>query len=180
VTEEETGQTSEEGATGSLRAVLDTNVFVAAYLSRNPRSPNKELIQRWRAGEFTLLISEAILKEIAQEFQELGIDQQLTIELIAHIIVDARQVDVAPEDVQSVIVQDPDDDQIIACAVAGNADYLVTYDPHFDVLEGEYQGIRILDGLHFLYVVRGDVRPADRAAPPSSAPIGPAAPSSTP
>lgn len=161
MTEEKAGQVSEEDIAASPRAVLDTNVFVAAYLSKNPRSPNKELIQRWRAGEFTLLISEAILKEIVRKFEELGIDQQLTIELIAHIMVDAQQIDVAPEEVQSVIVQDPDDDHIIACAVAGNADYLVTYDPHFDHLEGEHRGIQILDGLHFLYVVRGDVKPAD-------------------
>ncbi|MEA3459411.1 MAG: hypothetical protein U9R11_01835 [Chloroflexota bacterium] len=38
----------------------------------------------------------------------------------------------------------------------GRADYLVTYDPHFDCLGGEYRGFKIVDGLHFLYVVRGD------------------------
>jgi hypothetical protein len=37
---------------------------------------------------------------------------------------------------------------------------IVTYDPHFDCLGGEFQGIRIIDGLHFLYVVRGDRKPA--------------------
>ena len=32
----------------------------------------------------------------------------------------------------------------------------MTYDRHLDVLSGAYQGIPILDGLHFLYIVRGD------------------------
>ena len=32
--------------TERLRAVFDTNVFVAAFLSRNPTSPTKELIER--------------------------------------------------------------------------------------------------------------------------------------
>ena len=41
----------------------------------------------------------------------------------------------------------------------GGATHLVTYDPHFEVLGGEYEGIKILDGLHFLYVVRGDIKP---------------------
>ena len=41
----------------------------------------------------------------------------------------------------------------------GGATYIVTYDPHFEVLGGEYEGIKVLDGLHFLYVVRGDVKP---------------------
>lgn len=161
MTEEVTGRARDGDDAAPPSAVLDTNVFVAAYLSTNPCSPNKELIQRWRAGEFTLLISEAILNEIVRKFDELGIDQQLTIELIAHIMVDAQQIGVTPQQVQPVIVQDPDDDHILACAVTGNADYLVTYDPHFDDLEGEYRGIQILDGLHFLYVVRGDVKPAD-------------------
>ena len=40
-----------------LRAVLDTNVFVAAYLSRNPNSPTREIIDRWLRGEFDLLYS---------------------------------------------------------------------------------------------------------------------------
>jgi len=41
-----------------LRAVLDTNVPIAAHLSRNPRSPTIELIDRWRAGEFVQLYSD--------------------------------------------------------------------------------------------------------------------------
>jgi len=47
--------------------VLDANVYVAAYLSRNPRSPNKELFQRWRDTQFVLLVSEAILKEVVEK-----------------------------------------------------------------------------------------------------------------
>ena len=70
---------------------------------------------------------------------------------------DAEYISVKKADVQRVIVNDPDDDHILACAVVGRADYLVTYDPHFDCLGSEYQGIQILDGLHFLYIVRGDV-----------------------
>lgn len=60
----------------------------------------------------------------------------------------------------ALIVDDPDDDLIMACAITGQADYVVTYDPHFDCLGGEFRGIRILDRLHFLYVVRGDAKPA--------------------
>ena len=141
------------------RAVLDANIYAAAYLSRNPRSPNKEVFRRWRAGEFVLLTSEAILGEVIEKFDELDIVQQLTIELLSHIIADAEYISVPSENVQTVIANDPEDDAVLACAVVGKADYLVTYDPHFDCLGGEYQGTQILDGLHFLYVVRGDVKP---------------------
>jgi len=148
-----------EETSASLRAVLDTNIYVAAYLSGNPRSPNKELFRRWRAGEFVLLVSRAILREIIEKFDERDIDQQLTVDLVAHIMATAEYTSVEEASVQRVISNDPDDDHILACAVAGEADYLVTYDPDFDCLEGDYQGIQILDGLHFLYVVRGDVKP---------------------
>jgi len=139
-----------------IRAVFDTNVYVAAYLSKNHRSPNKELFRRWRDGQFALLVSDAVLEEVIEKFDQIGIDQALTIELIAFILVAAEHVTVSAHEINSVIDGDPDDDQVVACAVAGKADYLVTYDPHFDCLGGKYKGIHVLDGLHFLYVVRGD------------------------
>jgi len=78
--------------------VFDANVYVAAYLSRNPRSPNKELFPRWRDHQFLLLVSKAVLKEVVEKFGELGIDQQLTVELVAHILADAEYVHVSEED----------------------------------------------------------------------------------
>ena len=146
----------EEETKAPHRSVLDANVYVAAYLSRNPRSPNKELFQRWRDSQFVLLVSKAVLTEVVEKFSELGIDQRLTLELVSHILADAEYVHVSEEDVQPIILADPDDDHVLACAVVGRADYLVTYDPHFDCLGGEYRGVKILDGLHFLYVVCGN------------------------
>ena len=143
-----------------IRAVFDANIYVAAYLSKNPRSPNKELFRRWRAREFTLLVSHAILEEVIEKFDQRGIDQALTLELVSFILADAEYIVTSDEAPPALIVDDPDDDLILACAMAGNAGYLVTYDPHFDCLGGEFQGIRVLDGLQFLYVVRGDTRPA--------------------
>lgn len=143
-----------------IRAVFDSNVYVAAYLSKNPRSPNKELFRRWRAREFTLLVSRATLEEVIEKFDQRGIDQALTVELVSFMLADAEYVVTSDEELPALIVDDPDDDLILACAIAGNANYLVTYGPHFDCLGGEFQGIRILDGLHFLYVVRGDTKPA--------------------
>lgn len=146
----------EEETKTTLRAVFNANVYVAAYLSRNPHSPNKELFRHWREHQFVLLVSKAVLEEVVEKFGELGIDQRLTLELVAHILADAEYVHVSEEDVQPIILADPDDDHVLACAVVGKANYLVTYDPHFDCLGGEYKGLEILDGLHFLYVVRGD------------------------
>jgi len=53
--------------TERLRAVLDTNVFVSAFLSRNPTSPTREIVQRWQAGEFVLLSSESLIDEVTEK-----------------------------------------------------------------------------------------------------------------
>jgi putative PIN family toxin of toxin-antitoxin system len=139
-----------------LRAVLDPNVFVSAFLSRSPTSPTQELIQRWEADEFTLLISDALLEEVAEKLDAHGISQGRIVELLTLMDRLAERVVVPDEAVTSVIEADPTDDPILACAVVGEADYLISYDAHFDVLEGEYQGIKITRALPFLWAVRGD------------------------
>ncbi len=147
--------------TERLRAVFDTNVFVSAFLSRNPTSPTRELVRRWEDNEFILLVSDALLEEVAGKLMEHGIEQERVIEFLTLVGRLAEWVDVPPEAVKPVIVADPDDDVIMACAVVGKADYLVSYDPHFDCLEEEYQGIKVTKALPFLWAVRGDRPPGN-------------------
>lgn len=141
------------------RAVFDTNVIVAAIKARNPASPTAELIRRWLAGEFYLLYSTALLEEYAEKLTARKADPGKTAEFLAELIRRGMPVVVPPSEVKAVILADPDDDHVIACAVVGGATHIVTYDPHFAVLGESYQGIAILDGLHFLYALRGDVPP---------------------
>lgn len=56
--------------TDRLRAVLDTNVFLSAFLSRNPASPTKEILQRWQDGEFILLVSDDLIDELTEKLLE--------------------------------------------------------------------------------------------------------------
>lgn len=143
-----------------LRAVFDTNIFVAAYLSKNPDSPTVELLKRWREEEFELLYSDDLLVEIEEKFSARGISDEHKDSLLVELHDLGSHIEVNPSDVKPVISADPDDDFILACAVVGQADYLVTYDAHFDVLDGKYQGIKITEALPFLWVVRGDKPPA--------------------
>lgn len=142
-----------------LCAVFDTNIFVAAYLSKNPNSPTMELLRRWLQGEFELLYSDDLLVEIDEKFSARGINDEHKDDLLVELRDFATYVKVKPSDVKSVITADPDDDFILACAVVGRADYLVSYDAHFDVLGGEYRGVKITEALPFLWAVRGDRPP---------------------
>ena len=146
-------------ATNQWRVVLDTNIFVAAHTSKNPRSPNKELIQRWLLGQFDLLYSQVMLEEMVNKLKEKQISQGLIIELVANLIHLAKRVEVPPETVRKIIIADPDDDQLLACALCGKANYLITYDKHFDVLGDSYQGIQIKEPLPFLFALRQHLSP---------------------
>jgi putative PIN family toxin of toxin-antitoxin system len=56
---------------------------------------------------------------------------------------------VKPATALSVIKEDPDDNRVLECAVAGNADYIVTGDRHLLKL-GVYNSISILTVREFL------------------------------
>ncbi len=51
----------------------------------------------------------------------------------------------SPTNVPRVIVNDPDDDHVLACALAAQADLIVSGDKHLHSLGGQYQGIRIVN-----------------------------------
>jgi len=53
----------------------------------------------------------------------------------------------------SVIQRDPKDDQVLACALAAQAQYIVTRDK--DLLDlGYYQGIQIMKPEQFIHLLR--------------------------
>lgn len=144
-----------------LRAVLDTNVIIAALKSKNPGSPTVELLQRWRQGEFTLLYSDDLLLKYRETFISRNIELSLRVAFLASLDALGERITLRPDQIETRVPDDPDDDIVIACALVGNATHLVTYDPHLLDLGETYQGVAILDGLHFLYVVRGDTPPAE-------------------
>ena len=47
----------------ALRAVLDTNVLLAAARSNHVTSPTAEILERWQQREFQLLVSLDTLSE---------------------------------------------------------------------------------------------------------------------
>jgi putative PIN family toxin of toxin-antitoxin system len=136
--------------------VLDTNIFVSAALSKNPSSPTREALDRWKRGEFVLLICTALAEEIAEKLLDRSVDPDKINALVQSLVRLAEWVEVPPEKIETLL-SDPDDNVIVACAVEGQANYLVTYDPHFDSLQGEYRGVKIVKAIPFLEVLRGNV-----------------------
>ena len=131
---------------GKLRAVLDTNVYFAAFKSL--RGVPHELWRRAVRQEYTLVVSPAIIRELADvlrndlDWPEPSIVAQL--KFIAHVA-----TIIHPKCALQVIAADPDDDRIIECAVAGKADLIVSYDRHLTDVKA-FQGIGIVRPVDFL------------------------------
>jgi len=139
--------------TRKIRAVLDTNVFVSAALNKNTNSPTRETLDRWKRGEFVLLICTPLAEEIIEKLLDHRVDKEKVGDLVETLANWAEWVEVPAEKIESLL-SDPDDNVVVACAVEGKANYLVTYDPHFDSLNGDYRGIKIVKAIPFLEVLR--------------------------
>lgn len=144
--------------TERYRAVFDTNVFVSAALSKSLTSPTRELLARWEQDAFTLLTCEALAAELIEKLLAHQIGPNLIARLVATLGLLAEWVAVPAANIVPVLA-DPDDDIVLACAALGKADFIVTYDPHFDLLGGRYGDIQIVKALPFLWQVRGDQPP---------------------
>lgn len=138
-----------------IRAVFDTNIVVSGLLWTGAPS---RAIDAAIEGQFTLLASEALLTELTtvlsrrkfqSRFEQLG-------KSVDDFIANYRAlVDfVEPPAIQPVILADPADDAVLACAAAGKANYIVSGDNKHLLSLGEYEAIPIIKINEFLEKLR--------------------------
>ena len=111
----------------SVRIVLDTGIFISALITRG--TPPDRLYQSWRKRHFTLITSVEQLEEIERVLSYKKLERFINpveAQILLHglrrralVACDLPTVDLSP---------DADDNKIIATALAGNADYLVSGD----------------------------------------------------
>jgi uncharacterized protein len=134
------------------RVVFDTNVFVSAVLVKNGL-PARAL-QAWQARQFILLLSPAIIAEIQHtlSYERIRRKYALTDQDVADLVTLLAKDGVVistPLVVTGVIPDDPDDEQILACALSGEAELIVSGDQHLLALTS-YAGIPIITVRDFL------------------------------
>jgi uncharacterized protein len=136
-----------------VRIVLDTNVVVSAlFWIGKPR----QILQHVEQGRISLCTSPWLIAELYDVIQRPKLRKQLrrsnttADETIAAYIRDVETV-VQPTQVVKRIAADPDDDHVLACALAAKADYIVSGDRHLRDLK-IYQDIPILNAADFLAV----------------------------
>lgn len=129
-----------------MRVVLDTNTLVSGLIS--PGGPPRRLLDGARTQAFELCSSATLLAELldvlsrekfATRLAQTGLTPQGIVGELRRLATMA-----APQAVPRVIEHDADDDHVLACALAGQADLIVSGDKHLLGLGGQYEGIRIV------------------------------------
>jgi putative PIN family toxin of toxin-antitoxin system len=133
-----------------LRAVLDANVYVSAYV--RPEGPPGRIIERFlRDRAFELVLSADIVEEVLQALAypkvlksaRSKVEPSLWFEdvvMLAEFVTDQQ---IEP------VSADPDDDKYVAAAIEGRASFVVSGDP--DLLDiKEHRGVRVVNPRAFL------------------------------
>jgi len=133
-----------------MRIVLDTNTVVSGLFWRGKPFQVLELM---RSGAIEVYTSEAILEELLDVLQRPKFSRRLTLlgfsapEVVNSFVSWVKVVEV--KEVEKIVISDPDDDQIIACAQLVNADFIISGDA--DILNiKEKIAIPVLNSGEFL------------------------------
>jgi putative PIN family toxin of toxin-antitoxin system len=141
----------ERGRKTGLSVVLDTNVYVSIFTH-----PERPIFQVWThavQGHYELVVSPAIVAEFARVSRRDFHWDEKKVRIHVRLINKTAKV-VAPKTIPDVIQEDPDDNHILACALAGKANLIVSHD--LDLLRlKQYKGIGIMSPIDFLHTLEG-------------------------
>ena len=133
-----------------MRAVADTNIVVSGLLWHGPP---RQVLDAARSGAIVLYTTREMLADLddvlrcpkfAARLEQAAVTPDSLI--LGHA---ALTTLVPAASIGPVIAADPDDDEVLACAVSAQAEAIISGDPHLLQL-GEYQGIRMLTAVQFL------------------------------
>ena len=136
-----------------MRVLLDTNVLAGGMTGeiRGSIRPPSQLWRRWRAKQFDLIVSAHLLDELERTLSTAWFRERTTPDAIAVLLRDVRDNAIFVEPIDEVrgIASHWQDDLVLAAAVSGKADYLVTGDAKFRRV-GEYLGVKLCTPAEFL------------------------------
>jgi len=137
-----------------IRAVFDTNVFVAALLKTSGLTAR--LLSLWQKARLTLIFSEETIAEVLNVLAELGIarSRRQRVESLIRRPKKRRSIIVTSRQRLAVVPHEPDN-RFLEAAVEGRAAYLVTNNKqHFqDAGLTEFHGVHIVSIGEFLEIM---------------------------
>ncbi len=127
------------------RVVLDTNIYISSvFWLGKPHQIVELAIDR----KIQVFISTEILEELERVLKRDFLEDHAFIESQIALILEYAKI-VRPVNTIQAVMEDPDDNKIIECALTAKADYIVTGDPHLLNLK-EFNGTRIVKAAEFL------------------------------
>jgi putative PIN family toxin of toxin-antitoxin system len=121
-----------------MKIVLDTNVLIAAFITRGACS----VLFEHCAERHQLATSEFILGELREHLHGKFKFDESDVAQVINLLKTTLAI-VVPADLGEPVCRDPDDDIVLGTAVAANADCIVTGDEDLLVL-GEFRSMPIL------------------------------------
>lgn len=133
-----------------ISVTADTNIYISALIFAGmPR----QFLAAAEGGQFKLAISDAILTETTGVLRDkFGWSETAVKEAVSLLTGCATLVH--PTHALNVVLDDPDDNRILECAVAAGSRFIITGDSHLLRL-GNYGNIQILKVANFLKFMEG-------------------------
>jgi putative PIN family toxin of toxin-antitoxin system len=132
-----------------LKVVLDTNIFISAFAI--PGGKAEEAYLNAVRGNFNLCSSVAILTETAQKLRDkFGWDEDKITRLLKTI---AKIATIIKSQPRLHLLTDEPDNRILECALAADADLIVTGDKHLLSLK-HFQNAKIVRLSDFLEILK--------------------------
>ncbi len=136
-----------------LKLVADTNTVVSALLWHG--APHR-LFQAIESEEISICSSRALIEELAEVLarRKLARAVKASGKSVSGLVAEYRQLVefVRPRALRRPVGRDPDDEAIIACALAARADLIVSGDQDLLVLK-TYRRIRIVNATEALALI---------------------------
>jgi len=133
-----------------MKVVIDTNVFVSSFFGGVPR----QIIDLWKQGDITLCLSQPIIDEYLEVLNRLGLKDQDQINSLTGLFAESyNAVYTASTPNLNVVLDDPDDDKFLECAVALDCKVIVSGDKHLKNIK-RYVDIDIFSPRDFIESVK--------------------------
>lgn len=123
-----------------MKAVFDTNVLIAAFVSEGLCA---KLLIRGRRKDFQLILCPYILDEFEDVLRRKFSVSTSEARVARNLVIEASENIIIPHTSVTGVCRDPEDDHILACAISSEANFLVTGDDDLLSLKS-YEGIKIL------------------------------------
>ncbi len=127
------------------KIVLDTNVLLVSISSK---SPLHWVFSKLLAQEYTLCVTTEILAEYA-EIIERHMGNEAS-ENVMGVIGNLPNIERITTYFKFQLLRDEDDDKFVDCAIAANANYIVSHDKDFKILKDiEFPKVFVFDTEYF-------------------------------